>query len=234
MRFGIEGFMRGDVIDLGRETPATIERLRSTPSSALGSCRHKLQEADFPAILAMLRRHDIRYYFLIGGNDTMDTIHRVTATAAQQGYELIGVGVPKTVDNDLCGTDHTPGFGSAGRYVALSVKQAGMLARDMKLRRSIRDLPDGGPLGRLAAGGRRLGPVGRGRRPAPDPAARAALRPRALPGRREGAATPATAGAASFAARAFATPTARRSAPRRSPTSSPTWSSAPWAAPARR
>ena len=64
------------------------------------------------------------------------------------------MGVPKTVDNDLCGTDHTPGFGSAARYVALSVKQAGMLARDMKLRRSVRDLPDGGPFGRLAAGGR--------------------------------------------------------------------------------
>jgi 6-phosphofructokinase 1 len=132
MRFGIEGFMRGDVIDLGRETPATIGRLRSTPSSALGSCRHKVQEADFPAILAMLRRHDIRYYFLIGGNDTMDTIHRVTEYCRAQGYELLGVGVPKTVDNDLCGTDHTPGFGSAGRYVALSVRQAGVLARDMR------------------------------------------------------------------------------------------------------
>ena len=133
MRFGIEGFMRGDVIDLGAEDPATIAALRTTPSSALGSCRHKLKEADFPKILDMLRKFDIRYYFLIGGNDTMDTIHRVEAYCRTQGYELIGVGVPKTVDNDLCGTDHTPGFGSAGRYVALSVKQAGMLARDMKL-----------------------------------------------------------------------------------------------------
>jgi 6-phosphofructokinase 1 len=132
MRFGIEGFMQGDVIDLGRETPETIQRLRTTPSSALGSCRHKVQESDFPSILAMLRRHDVRYYFLIGGNDTMDTIHRVTEYCRSQGYELRGVGVPKTVDNDLCGTDHTPGFGSAARYVALSVRQAGMLARDMK------------------------------------------------------------------------------------------------------
>ena len=133
MRYGIEGFMRGEVIDLGREQPAVIEALRTTPSSALGSCRHKIKEADFPKILDMLRRHDIRYYFLIGGNDTMDTIHRVEAYCRQQGHELIGVGVPKTVDNDLCATDHTPGFGSAARYVALSVKQAGMLARDMKL-----------------------------------------------------------------------------------------------------
>ncbi len=132
MRFGIEGFMRGEVIDLGRENPATIETLRTTPSSALGSCRHKLKDADFPQILEMLQRHDVRYFFLIGGNDTMDTIHRVEEYCRGQGYELIGVGVPKTVDNDLCGTDHTPGFGSAARYVALSVKQAGMLARDMK------------------------------------------------------------------------------------------------------
>ena len=133
MRYGIEGFMRGDVIDLGAENPATIAALRRSPSSALGSCRHKVTEADFPKILATLRKFDIRYYFLIGGNDTMDTIHRVEAYCRTKGYELIGVGVPKTVDNDLCGTDHTPGFGSAGRYVALSVKQAGMLARDMKL-----------------------------------------------------------------------------------------------------
>lgn len=132
MRFGIEGFLKGEVIDLGQEDAATIEGLRSTPSSALGSCRYKLRDADFPAVLAMLKRYNIRYYFLIGGNDTMDTIHRVEEYCRSQGYELIGVGVPKTVDNDLWGTDHTPGFGSAARYVALSVKQAGMLARDMR------------------------------------------------------------------------------------------------------
>jgi ATP-dependent phosphofructokinase / diphosphate-dependent phosphofructokinase len=132
MRYGIEGLMQDDVIDLGRESPATIAILWGTPSSALGSCRHKLVDADFPRILEMLRKHDIRYFFLIGGNDAMDTIHRVVEYCRGQDYELIGVGVPKTVDNDLFGTDHTPGFGSAARYVAISVKQAGMLARDMK------------------------------------------------------------------------------------------------------
>jgi 6-phosphofructokinase 1 len=132
MRYGIDGFMRGEVIDLGREDAATRESLRTTPSSALGSSRHKLRDADFEPILAMLRKHDIRYFFLIGGNDTMDTIHRVEAYCRGKGYPLVGVGVPKTVDNDLFGTDHTPGFGSAARYVAISVKQAGMLARDMK------------------------------------------------------------------------------------------------------
>lgn len=132
MRYGIEGFMQGKMVDLGRQPPAVLEALRCTPSSALGSCRHKLKDADFGPILEMLRKHDIRYFFLIGGNDTMDTIHRVERYCREQGYELTGVGVPKTVDNDLFGTDHTPGFGSAGRYVALSVKQAGVLARDMR------------------------------------------------------------------------------------------------------
>ncbi len=132
MRFGIEGFMQGEVIDLGHEEPELLEQLRTTPSSALGSSRHKLRDADFEPILAMLQKYDIRYFFLIGGNDTMDTIHRVETFCRGKGYPLIGIGVPKTVDNDLYGTDHTPGFGSAARYVAISVKQAGMLARDMK------------------------------------------------------------------------------------------------------
>ncbi len=132
MQYGIEGFMQNEVINLGREKPETIERLKATPSSALGSCRHKLKDAELPQVLEQLKKYNVRYYFLIGGNDTMDTIHRVEKYCAEQGYELRGVGVPKTVDNDLFATDHTPGFASAGRFVAMSVKQAGMLARDMK------------------------------------------------------------------------------------------------------
>jgi 6-phosphofructokinase 1 len=80
----------------------------------------------------VIKKYDIRYIFLIGGNDTMDTIHRIAAYAKDHNYELTGIGVPKTVDNDLYGTDHTPGFASAARYMALSVQQAGILARDMK------------------------------------------------------------------------------------------------------
>ncbi|MCL2348655.1 MAG: 6-phosphofructokinase [Planctomycetaceae bacterium] len=132
MQYGIEGFMQNEVIDLGREKPETIERLKTTPSSALGSCRHKLKDAELPRVLEQLKKFNVRYYFLIGGNDTMDTIHRVEKYCREQGYELCGVGVPKTVDNDLFATDHTPGFASAGRFVAMSVQQAGMLARDMK------------------------------------------------------------------------------------------------------
>jgi len=132
MRWGIEGFLQDQIDDLGRESPATIEALRRTPSSALGSCRYKLLDSDLPRVLDLLARHDIRYLFLIGGNDTMDTVHRVERYCRDHGYDLAGIGVPKTVDNDLHGTDHTPGYGSAARYVALSIQQAGRLADDMQ------------------------------------------------------------------------------------------------------
>ncbi len=132
MRWGIEGFMNDQLVDLSAEAPETVAALRQTPSSVLGSSRHKITDADFPRILEQLRRHDIRTYFMIGGNDTMDTIHRITEYAASQGYPLTGVGIPKTVDNDLFGTDHTPGYASAARFVALSIQQAGRLARDMQ------------------------------------------------------------------------------------------------------
>ncbi|MBM4075451.1 MAG: diphosphate--fructose-6-phosphate 1-phosphotransferase, partial [Planctomycetes bacterium] len=132
MRFGIEGVLNDYLVDLGSESPAVRKGLRSTPGSALGSSRLKLKDEHFPTILKQLRKYNIRYYFMAGGNDTMDTIHRVTQYANDNGHELIGVGVPKTVDNDLFGTDHTPGYPSAARYVALSVLQAGVLARDMQ------------------------------------------------------------------------------------------------------
>lgn len=132
MRWGIEGFMANQLVDLSAQSAETIDGLRRTPSSILGSSRHKLQDSDFPKILAQLERHDIRTIFMIGGNDTMDTIHRLTEFAASTGYEIRGIGVPKTVDNDLYATDHTPGYPSAARYTALSVQQSGRLARDMQ------------------------------------------------------------------------------------------------------
>ena len=132
MRFGIEGFMAENIIDLGAESSTVIEGLKTTPSSALGSCRHKLQDEDLPKVLELFKKHNIRYVFLIGGNDTMDTIHHIEGYAGENNYVLTGIGVPKTVDNDLFGTDHTPGFPSAARYMALSVMQAGILARDMQ------------------------------------------------------------------------------------------------------
>ena len=132
MRWGIEGFMAGEMVDLSNQPARIVEGLARTPSSALGSSRYKLDDSDLPGILKRLKELDVRYFFLIGGNDTMDTIHRIEAFCRENGYELRGVGIPKTVDNDLFGTDHTPGYPSAARYNALSVQQSGRLARDMQ------------------------------------------------------------------------------------------------------
>ena len=132
MNYGIEGFMNEQIIDLSSQSVQVLEGLRTTPSSALGSSRHKVKDEDFPRIIEVLEKYNIRYFFLIGGNDTMDTINRVESYCREQNYELIGVGIPKTVDNDLFGTDHTPGFASAARSNILNVMQAGVLARDMQ------------------------------------------------------------------------------------------------------
>lgn len=132
MRYGIEGVLGNDLLDFSTVDPATLKGLRETPSSALGSSRLKLKDEHFAPILKQFKKYDIRHFFMIGGNDTMDTIHRVVEYARANGWDMNGVGVPKTVDNDLFGTDHTPGFPSAARYVALSVQQAALLARDMQ------------------------------------------------------------------------------------------------------
>ncbi len=132
MHFGIEGFMKEDFINLSDLDSTVIDGLKKTPSSALGSSRHKVTENDLSRILEVFKKYNIRFFFLIGGNDTMDTIHRVEAFCRKSGYQLTGIGIPKTVDNDLFGTDHTPGFPSAARYNALSVQHSGALARDMR------------------------------------------------------------------------------------------------------
>ncbi|MCF6335724.1 MAG: diphosphate--fructose-6-phosphate 1-phosphotransferase, partial [Spirochaetales bacterium] len=132
MNYGIEGFMEEKLINLGKQKQVVLKGLKTTPSSALGSSRYKLQEEDLPKILDLIKKYDIRYFFLIGGNDTMDTIYRVEKYCKNQDYDLKGIGIPKTVDNDLFGTDHTPGFPSAARYNMLSVAQSGVLARDMQ------------------------------------------------------------------------------------------------------
>ncbi len=132
MNYGIEGFLRELLFDLKKESRKAANGLIYTPGSALGSCRYRVQDADFPTILKVLRKFDIRYIFLIGGNDTMDTIHRVEKYCQENSYELYGIGIPKTVDNDLYGTDHSPGYPSAARFTAISVLQSGILARDMK------------------------------------------------------------------------------------------------------
>jgi 6-phosphofructokinase 1 len=132
LNYGIEGLMNEWFFDLGAQPDVIVRGLRRTPSSALGSSRYKVKDEDLPKILSVLMKYDIRFFFLIGGNDTMDTIHRVEEYCRTKGYDLTGIGIPKTVDNDLYGTDHTPGFASAAWSNILNVMQAGVLARDMK------------------------------------------------------------------------------------------------------
>lgn len=126
MRHGVEGLLRADLIDLEAESAETVELLKHTPSAALGSCRHKLSEADYGRILEILRAHGIRYFLYIGGNDSADTSHRLAALAAREDYELRVIGIPKTVDNDLVATDHCPGHPSVARWLATSVRDAGL------------------------------------------------------------------------------------------------------------
>jgi 6-phosphofructokinase len=127
---GILGVLNEDLFDISAEKPQTIEALKQTPAAAIGSCRYKLKsleesKADFERILDVFRAHDIRYFFYAGGNDSMDTADKVNKLAADSGYELVCIGIPKTVDNDLAFTDHCPGYGSVAKYVATCAMEAG-------------------------------------------------------------------------------------------------------------
>ena len=119
-RFGAEGILAGDLIDLGKFADEDLALLAKTPASALGSCRRKLTDADYPAVLECFKKFNIRYFFYNGGNDSMDTCNKVYQLAVKSGYELRVIGIPKTIDNDLAVTDHCPGFGSAAKYAAAS------------------------------------------------------------------------------------------------------------------
>ena len=127
---GILGVLHEELFDLGREDPYQIRLLQRSPSAALGSCRYKLKDlqasrADYERILEVFRAHDIRYFFYIGGNDSMDTADKLTTLAADTGYEMLVVGIPKTIDNDLAYTDHCPGYGSVAKYTAVTAMEAG-------------------------------------------------------------------------------------------------------------
>jgi len=119
MLHGIQGLLQEDLVDLRREDPATVEGLKRTPSAALGSCRYKLSDQDYQQVVEVCRAHNIRYFFYIGGGDTMHNTHQIGQLAAAGGYEMRVMGIPKTIDNDLALTDHAPGFGSTARYEAI-------------------------------------------------------------------------------------------------------------------
>ena len=122
---GIKGVLEDKLYDMGQEDSAELELLKFTPSSALGSCRYKLaapdvDDADYRRILEVFKKYDVRYFFYNGGNDSMDTCNKISKYMQKVGYECRIMGVPKTIDNDLNGTDHCPGFASAAKYIATS------------------------------------------------------------------------------------------------------------------
>ena len=117
-RHAVDGMMSGDFIDLTDWPQDRLNRLAGTPSSGLGSSRHKPKQADVKAMTKWFEDHNIRYFFYIGGNDSSDTCRIVSEVAAADNYEMHSFHVPKTVDNDLVLNDHTPGWGSAAKFVA--------------------------------------------------------------------------------------------------------------------
>ena len=130
-RDGIIGALTEDLIDVGRESAATIRALKHTPGGAFGSARFKLKgleqnRAEYERLIEVFRAHDIGYFFYNGGNDSMDTALKVSQIGESLGYPVTCVGVPKTVDNDLPHTDCCPGFGSAAKYVAVSTREAAL------------------------------------------------------------------------------------------------------------
>ncbi|MGM9578515.1 MAG: 6-phosphofructokinase [Evtepia sp.] len=122
---GIKGVLADKLYDMSREDPRELDLLQFTPSSALGSCRYKLadpdvDDTDYKRILEIFKKYDVRYFFYNGGNDSMDTCNKISKYMQRVGYPCNIMGVPKTIDNDLSGTDHCPGYGSAAKYIATS------------------------------------------------------------------------------------------------------------------
>jgi len=125
---GIEGFLNDQVMDMAPlEESKELELIRTTPGSYLGSCRYKLPEdlndPVYPQLFARFEAYNIGYFFYIGGNDSMDTVSKLARYAASNGIDVKVIGIPKTIDNDLIMTDHTPGYGSAAKYVASTVRE---------------------------------------------------------------------------------------------------------------
>ena len=131
---GIKGVLNDRLFDMSQEDPKELELLKYTPSSALGSCRYKIadpdvDDTDYKRILEIFKKYNVRYFFYNGGNDSMDTCNKISKYMQKVGYECRVMGVPKTIDNDLYGTDHCPGFASAAKYIATSCMEVYLDAR---------------------------------------------------------------------------------------------------------
>ena len=131
---GIKGILNDRLMIMDEEDPQELELLKNTPSSELGSVRYKIEdpdkdESDYKRILEIFKKYNIRYFFYNGGNDSMDTCEKISRYMRKVGYECRVIGVPKTIDNDLYGTDHCPGFGSAAKYIATTCMEVSKDAR---------------------------------------------------------------------------------------------------------
>lgn len=134
LEHGIVGLLNEKFFDMSKEDAKELELLKYTPSSALGSVRYKLKDADvddtdYKRILEVFKKYDVRYFFYNGGNDSMDTCNKISKYLQSVGYECNVVGVPKTIDNDLFGTDHCPGYASAAKYIATTVMEVNLDAK---------------------------------------------------------------------------------------------------------
>ncbi|MGI9265547.1 MAG: 6-phosphofructokinase [Gammaproteobacteria bacterium] len=134
---GIVGALTENIVDTTHESASAIKALRHTPGGAFGSARYKLKgldesRAEYERLIEVFRAHDIGYFFYNGGNDSMDTAHKVSQMGDAMGYPISCIGIPKTVDNDLVGTDNCPGFGSVAKYIAISTQEAAIDVRSMK------------------------------------------------------------------------------------------------------
>ena len=131
---GIVGVLNDELFVMDEEDPEELRYLLHTPSSELGSCRYKMKDpevddTDYKRILEIFKKYNVRYFFYNGGNDSMDTCNKISRYMKSVGYECRVMGVPKTIDNDLFGTDHCPGFASAAKYIATSCMEINKDAR---------------------------------------------------------------------------------------------------------
>lgn len=131
---GIRGILEEEFYDISKEDKKELLLLKNTPSSALGSVRYKLKDAsvddtDYKRLLEVFKKYNVRYFFYNGGNDSMDTCNKISKYMQKSGYEMNVIGVPKTIDNDLFGTDHCPGFASAAKYISTSIMEINLDAK---------------------------------------------------------------------------------------------------------
>lgn len=122
-KYGVEGILKDNIIDVTNMSDDELNTLRYSPSAAFGSCRYKLKDEDFDKICEIFDKYQIGYFLYIGGNDSMDTAHRFSQYVINKGKDISVIGIPKTIDNDLTNTHFCPGYGSAAKFIATSVRE---------------------------------------------------------------------------------------------------------------